>query len=84
MTARLEQASDERSVLPEARAAARFVTDVAIDIATWAYRTAGGSALKLDNPLQRVLRDLLAAGQHAYVDDASQVAHGADVLGAGQ
>jgi alkylation response protein AidB-like acyl-CoA dehydrogenase len=54
----------------EALAAGRHATDVAVDLATWAFRTAGGTALARRAPLQQLLRDLLAAGQHALVDDA--------------
>jgi alkylation response protein AidB-like acyl-CoA dehydrogenase len=54
----------------DALAAGRHATDAAIDVATWAFRSAGGTALARRAPLQQLLRDLLAAGQHALVDDA--------------
>lgn len=69
------------STMREMRAAARHVTDVALDIATWAYRQGGGAALRLDHPLQRYLRDMLAATQHIYVDDQALTDFGADLLG---
>ena len=46
-----------------------YVTQVAIDAAMLAYRHGGGSALRLDSPIQRTLRDLLAAQQHVYAAD---------------
>jgi alkylation response protein AidB-like acyl-CoA dehydrogenase len=54
----------------DALAAGRHATDVAVEVATWAFRSAGGAALQRRGPLQQLLRDLLAAGQHALVDDA--------------
>lgn len=65
----------------EGRAASRHATDVALDIATWAYRRGGGTSLRLQNPLQRILRDLLAASQHAYVEETAYIAMGADMIG---
>ncbi len=65
----------------EMRAAAKFATDVALDIATWAYRNGGARALRLDHPLQRILRDLLGATQHVFVDDKVYAQYGAVLLG---
>ncbi len=79
--ARLEVAAQERDVLPEARAAARYVTDVAFEVALWAYRQAGGSALRLESPLQHIVRDLMGATQHVFVDEATLTQHGAALLG---
>ncbi len=64
----------------ETRAACRFVTDVALDIATWAFRTGGGNALRLNSPLQRILRDLMAASQHVFVDEIAYTGYGAQLL----
>ena len=61
----------------EGRAASRYATDVALDVATWAYRRGGGTSLRLDNPLQRIVRDLLAASQHVYVEESAYIAFGA-------
>ncbi len=69
------------AVMREMRAAARHANDVALDLATWAYRQGGGAALHLDHPLQRLLRDMLAATQHIYVDDRAYTDHGATLLG---
>jgi alkylation response protein AidB-like acyl-CoA dehydrogenase len=78
---RLQAAEEEGPALLEARAATRYVTDVALDIANWAYRSGGGSSLRLDNPLQHILRDLLAANQHIYVDETAYTIHGASMVG---
>lgn len=72
---------DLAGVVLENRAACRFATDVALDVATWAYRVAGGSALRLSSPLQRILRDLLAASQHVVVEEAAYTAWGAHMVG---
>jgi indole-3-acetate monooxygenase len=53
-----------------------YGTAVAIDVATMAYRYGGPAALRLDNPLQRVLRDLLVAQQHRVIADVSYDALG--------
>lgn len=58
----------------------RHATDVAIDVTTWAYRCGGGTALRLDHPLQQMLRDTLGAAQHLFVDDAAFTNLGADLV----
>ncbi|MGH1491136.1 MAG: acyl-CoA dehydrogenase family protein [Acidimicrobiales bacterium] len=68
-------------LIREMRAAVRHANDVALDLATWAYRQGGGAALHLDHPLQRLLRDMLAATQHIYVDDRAYTDQGATLLG---
>jgi indole-3-acetate monooxygenase len=65
----------------ELRAATRYANDIALDIATWAYRSGGGATVKLTHPLQRLLRDMLAATQHVYVDDRAHNDFGAALLG---
>jgi alkylation response protein AidB-like acyl-CoA dehydrogenase len=72
---------DLAAAILEGRAASRYATDVALDIATWAYRRGGGTSLRLQNPLQRILRDLLAASQHAYVEETAYTAMGGDMIG---
>jgi indole-3-acetate monooxygenase len=62
------------------RAATTHATDVAVSAAGFAFRSAGGSAVRLESPIQRTLRDLLVAQQHAYVDDVSYGALGARLL----
>ena len=81
---RLQQSAGTPDVLTairEVRCAARHSTDVALDIATWAYRNGGGTALRLDHPLQRLLRDMLAATQHIFVDDQAYTDFGGVLLG---
>jgi len=55
----------------EARAAATYVTEVAQRVTSVAFQAAGGGALFDANPLQRCLRDVLAAGQHFNVSQTS-------------
>ncbi len=65
----------------EARAAAVRCTDEAIEIATAAFRHAGGSAVYLDHMMQRCLRDLMVIQSHFVVDDSAYEQHGALLLG---
>ncbi|MEM7342101.1 MAG: acyl-CoA dehydrogenase family protein [Actinomycetota bacterium] len=69
------------TLMREMRAAARYANDVALEIATWAFRQGGGAALRLDHPLQRLLRDMFAATQHIYVDDRAYTDHGMSLIG---
>lgn len=48
-----------------------YATEVAADTAQFAYKYAGGSAARLDHPLQRVLRDIQVGQQHTAVADTS-------------
>ncbi|MBL8679205.1 MAG: acyl-CoA dehydrogenase family protein [Myxococcales bacterium] len=53
------------------RLAVTYATDVAAEVCTFAYRAAGSAGLFDTSPLQRCLRDILAATQHvAATDDA--------------
>jgi hypothetical protein len=58
-----------------------YTTGIAIEVATMAYRYGGPTALRLDNPLQRVLRDLLVAQQHRVIADVSYDALGQVLVG---
>jgi indole-3-acetate monooxygenase len=42
---------------------------LAVDVATTAFRYAGGNSVRLDSPLQRILRDVLVAQQHVAIAD---------------
>jgi alkylation response protein AidB-like acyl-CoA dehydrogenase len=65
----------------ETRASSVFVTEVAIEIATQAFRYAGGVALQSSTLLQRYWRDVTAGGQHGAVNDEGYEAHGRFLLG---
>ena len=55
----------------EMRASAVYCTEVGVEIATQAFRFAGGAALHLENKLQKCLRDANAAAQHLAVSDVA-------------
>jgi hypothetical protein len=50
-------------------------------VATSAFRYGGGTALYHTNILQRCLRDINAAAQHAMVSDTAYENHGQFALG---
>ena len=58
-----------------------YPTEVSLEVATMAYRYGGPAAVRLDNPLQRVLRDLLVAQQHRVIADVSYDALGQVLVG---
>ena len=60
----------------ETRAASVLCTDEAIVIVNTLFRYAGGSAVMLDDPMQRILRDLYTAQSHLMVSDAAYEALG--------
>ncbi len=60
----------------QARAASTYITEVAERVTSIAFQAAGGGALFEANPLQRCLRDVLAAGQHFAVSRTSYQALG--------
>ncbi|WP_214405782.1 acyl-CoA dehydrogenase family protein [Pseudonocardia lacus] len=51
------------------RAQHTYVVEECVDVVAKIIRYAGGRALALDHPLQRHLRNLSAAVQHAYISD---------------
>jgi indole-3-acetate monooxygenase len=53
------------------RASAVLCTDTALDVATQAFRFAGGSALYLESRLQMCWRDVNAGAQHFAVSDVA-------------
>jgi alkylation response protein AidB-like acyl-CoA dehydrogenase len=55
----------------EARAASVLCTDEAIAVTNTLFRYAGGSAVMLDHPMQRILRDLYTAQSHLMVSDSA-------------
>lgn len=69
------------SIQAEARAASVLCTDEAIAVASNLFRYAGGSAVMLDDPMQRILRDLYTAQSHLMVSDSAYEALGKLRLG---
>jgi alkylation response protein AidB-like acyl-CoA dehydrogenase len=81
------RAQDSSIFRPETMAismqAGCWVTDAGIKVCEGAYRLGGGTALYDSSPLQRRMRDLLAAGQHAVVQQQNYQGLGAARLGIG-
>ena len=65
----------------ELRSLCSYTTDVAVDVATQAFRYAGGAALFESSILQRCLRDINAGAQHQMVSDTAYENHGQFLLG---
>jgi indole-3-acetate monooxygenase len=65
----------------EMRATAVLCTDIALDVATQAFRFAGGSALYMENRLQMCWRDVNAGAQHFAVSDVAYENLGQYILG---
>jgi alkylation response protein AidB-like acyl-CoA dehydrogenase len=65
----------------ELRAAVTLATDVAVDVAAWAHRSAGSSAVYKPNVLERAVRDLFTATQHFVVSGTAYEIHGQALLG---
>jgi alkylation response protein AidB-like acyl-CoA dehydrogenase len=65
----------------ELRSAAVLATEAALDVATRAFRYAGGTALYDASVLQRCLRDLNAGAQHFMVSDSAYESLGQLLLG---
>lgn len=63
------------------RAAATWTVSSATDVVTTAYRAGGGSAVYLDSPLQRRLRDIYAVTQHFLVRADTLATAGAVMAG---
>jgi alkylation response protein AidB-like acyl-CoA dehydrogenase len=71
----------DRQLQADLRAVAAFATDVALDVATQAYRYAGGGAIYKPNILERSMRDLHTASQHLNVSSSAYEIHGEAMLG---
>lgn len=65
----------------DARAAAVWCTDEAIDVVSALFRYSGGSAVMLDNIMQRCLRDLYTVQSHLVVSDSAYEIYGQLLLG---
>ncbi len=64
----------------ELRAMATHATQAALDAATMGFRYIGASGLYSTSPMQRLLRDLLAASQHIFVVDSNFEAFGRQLV----
>jgi alkylation response protein AidB-like acyl-CoA dehydrogenase len=60
-----------REVVQQISALGAHAARTATAVAQMAYTYAGGSSVRLDNPLQRILRDLLVAQQHLLYSDSN-------------
>ncbi|HLW71469.1 MAG TPA: acyl-CoA dehydrogenase family protein [Candidatus Binataceae bacterium] len=65
----------------EMRTITTLVTDVALDVTTKAFRYGAGSAIHLNNILQRCLRDLQVEAAHLFVSDSTYELYGQCLLG---
>ena len=65
----------------DVRAAAAHVADVAVEVATLAYRFAGGSAIARDHALHRSWRDAVTATQHVHTNDENYETWGEAISG---
>src|SRR5262249_50021329 len=65
----------------ETRSIACYVTQVAAEAATLAYRYGGGEANYLSSRLQRCLRDVYGAAQHQLVSNDAYEEHAQGLLG---
>ena len=86
MVDRLGDGDAARAPMPsdyvtDVRAAAAHVADVAVDVATLAYRYAGGSAIDRDHPLHRAWRDAVTATQHVHTNDENYETWGEAISG---
>ena len=77
----VRDASDVVRMDDTARSAAAWATRTAESIIRTAHRAAGGEAIFLEHPLQRVLRDVQTASQHVVVSDHSFLRMGRHALG---
>ncbi len=67
-------------VQAEMRATSSYVTAVAVDVTTLAFRYAGGGAIYTGGVLERCLRDINAAAQHFMVSDTAVEQYGGTLL----
>lgn len=64
----------------DARCAATHAAEVAVDVATFAYRNGGAHAVYASSALGRAYRDALTASQHVHLLDDVYEWRGADML----
>jgi len=58
-----------------------YLTQVAEDVALWAYRFAGSQGLRNPSLVQRCFRDMMTGGLHVFVDRKSYEEHAKNLLG---
>ncbi|MCB1691149.1 MAG: hypothetical protein KDI19_00210 [Pseudomonadales bacterium] len=72
-TSAMNDAYPQKADVDRMRTSIIHATELAVEIAQFAFRAAGTVALSETSPIQRYLRDILAAQQHAYVRDSGYV-----------
>ena len=65
----------------EMRSVTTLGAEVALEVATQAFRYGGGSAIHLNNILQKCLRDMQVGASHLMVSDVAYELHGQCLLG---
>jgi alkylation response protein AidB-like acyl-CoA dehydrogenase len=65
----------------ELRGVATYITDIAVDITTWAFRCGGAGVLFQPNIFERLFREMNAAAQHILTSDSAYENHGQFRLG---
>ena len=63
------------------RTATTWATEVAAEVADFAYRFAGTDSLRLPSDLQRAWRDIHAGTQHIFVDEKTYLDSAQVILG---
>lgn len=83
----LEKLTAKESSLPpiatKSRAAAAYVTEVALECATTAFRRAGSRAIFVPNPIEMLFRDTWVAHTHIVVNDSNYAIFGEAIIRAG-
>jgi indole-3-acetate monooxygenase len=69
------------ALLLDARCAATYAAEVAVDVATFAYRSGGARAVSASSDLGRAWRDTMTSTQHVHVLDDVYEWRGAELLG---
>lgn len=69
-------------LVAEIRGVATWVTEVAVTCANTAMRYSGGSAIRLDSPVQRIAREALVAQAHMFATDGNYAELGRTILNA--
>jgi indole-3-acetate monooxygenase len=71
----------DATLLLDARCAATHAAEVAVDVATFAYRSGGARAVRGSSALGRAWRDTMTSTQHVHVLDDVYEWRGAELLG---